>query len=199
MQKGSVYVLVNSAQPGAVKIGKTTKAPLARAAELSSSSGVLGHFEVFSSIECEDIDQLENLAHHALRNYRVQRNREFFNITPDIAASILRNCASLLESLQAGQGGAAHQDDLERDGAAEIRTEQSEKAPEESESGRYSYKLMGNRTSPIGMTVPYNFHTRRISTKCSRCSEEFVQTLSRGEKVVRCPRCLSPQSHEVQW
>jgi hypothetical protein len=197
MQKGSVYVLVNPRQPGTVKIGKTTKDPQARAAELSSASGVLGKFEVFSSTRCEDIDHVEYLVHQALRNCRAQRNREFFHIAPENAAATIRSCASLIENAQSGQAKMADPDELDRGTGAD--TEASEKAPAEVEPVAYSYKLMGNRTSSIGESIPYNFHTRRISTSCTRCAAIFSQTLSRGEKVVRCPNCLSPQSHEAQW
>jgi hypothetical protein len=182
MQSGNIYVLINSAQPGKVKIGKTTKDPLTRAAELSSASGVLGYFDVFFSIECDDIDHVENLVHHALKDYRVQRNREFFNITPEKAATIVKRCAFLLENVQSEQVEANHQNDLQESNRAGVRIEKSKEASGTLDPVSYSYKSMGNQTSTIGLEIPYNFYTRRISTKCSRCAEEFSQTLSRGEK-----------------
>jgi hypothetical protein len=74
-QKGYIYV---TAHTGNLKIGKTTKDPIQRAAELSSASGVIGRFEVYYSVECGDIDHAEALTHQALKKYRTQSNREFF-------------------------------------------------------------------------------------------------------------------------
>lgn len=99
MQKGYIYVLTNTAYTGNVKIGKTTKDPIQRAAELSSASGVIGRFEVYYSIECGDIDHAEALTHQALKKYRTQINREFFAIPADIATKIIIKCVSLIEDI----------------------------------------------------------------------------------------------------
>jgi T5orf172 domain len=61
MQKGYICVLTNTHNTGNVKIGKTTKHPIQRAAELSST-GVIGRFEVYYAVECGDIDHAEALS-----------------------------------------------------------------------------------------------------------------------------------------
>jgi hypothetical protein len=99
MQKGYIYVLTNTVHTGNVKIGKTTKDPIQRAAELSSASGVIGRFEVYSFEECGDIDHAEALTHQALKKYRTQSNREFFAIPADMATKIIIKCVSLIEDI----------------------------------------------------------------------------------------------------
>ena len=46
MEPGWVYVLVNSSMPGIAKVGRTTRAPRDRAAELSGVTGVATPFIV---------------------------------------------------------------------------------------------------------------------------------------------------------
>jgi len=106
MQKGYIYVLTNTAHTGNVKIGKTTKDPIQRAAELSSASGVIGRFEVHYFVECGDIDHAEALTHQALKKYRTQSNREFFSIPADMATKIIKKCISLIEDIGNVENGS---------------------------------------------------------------------------------------------
>ena len=50
-RKGYVYIAVNDAIPGKVKIGYTTKEPTERLKELSSPTGVPGKYTLHGGVE----------------------------------------------------------------------------------------------------------------------------------------------------
>jgi|TARA_R110000744_G_scaffold333316_1_gene438718 hypothetical protein len=75
-----VYVLSNPAQPGIFKIGYTKLTPDERAKQLSTASGVPLPYEVAWAYRCFNGEQLEGAVHHALKEYRVNSHREFFQI-----------------------------------------------------------------------------------------------------------------------
>lgn len=78
---GYVYILTNSAMPGLVKIGRTSRDVDLRASELWQT-GVPQKFEVFWTFKTPDCVQLEAYAHADLSKYRVSKLREFFRIDP---------------------------------------------------------------------------------------------------------------------
>lgn len=84
MPNGYVYVLINPALKGQVKIGMTTKSPEQRAVELSTT-GIPHEFVVVYSERVSDCEQVERLLHERLAAMRVNPNREFFQITPQLA------------------------------------------------------------------------------------------------------------------
>ncbi|MGL5935763.1 MAG: GIY-YIG nuclease family protein, partial [Cetobacterium sp.] len=78
--KGFVYALINPGMPGYVKIGKTNRDVEKRVNELSSSSGVPHRYACAYSIEVNDCDIVEKNLHKDFSKYRVNNNREFFEI-----------------------------------------------------------------------------------------------------------------------
>lgn len=78
---GHLYVLANSAMPGLVKIGKTTRSPSERAAELSSVTGLPTAFIVVYEQLFENCSEAELFVHTYLasKGHRVSDGREFFN------------------------------------------------------------------------------------------------------------------------
>jgi hypothetical protein len=80
MAAGYIYVLANSAMPGLVKIGKTTRLPSARAEELSGVTGVATPFIIVYEEFFDDCDSVEAFVHHKLSDggLRISENREFF-------------------------------------------------------------------------------------------------------------------------
>jgi len=90
-KKGYVYILVNPAFPGFLKVGKTTKDPEARARELSSGSGVPAPFAVAWDAFVNDCDHVEKLIHQQLAHTRSRRDREFFAIPLKHAISVISN------------------------------------------------------------------------------------------------------------
>ena len=86
---GHVYILNNASMPGKLKIGKTSKSPEQRAAELSAPTAVPCPFEVAFDILVADIDEADRRVHSILAKYRVNRDREFFQAPLKIAIKVL--------------------------------------------------------------------------------------------------------------
>ena len=87
-KKGFVYILINPAFTGFVKVGKTIKEPEVRARELSSGSGVPAPYAVAWDALVTDCDQVEKLIHQQLAHSRSRNDREFFAIPLKSAISI---------------------------------------------------------------------------------------------------------------
>jgi hypothetical protein len=83
--RGYIYVLANSAMPDLVKVGKTTRTPAERAAELSKVTGVPTPFIVVYEQLVEDCTAAEEFVHTMLqqKGYRESDNREFFRASPN--------------------------------------------------------------------------------------------------------------------
>ena len=83
---GFLYVLANSAMPGLVKVGKTTRTPSERAGELSGVTGVPTPFMVIYEQLFQDCSAAEAFVHAYLaqKGYRVSDAREFFNAPSNI-------------------------------------------------------------------------------------------------------------------
>ena len=77
--EGYVYILVNSSLPNLVKIGRTTKEPNIRAAELSST-GTPGRFIVAYSVLVDNCIEIESEMHSIFSKQRHTNDREFFNL-----------------------------------------------------------------------------------------------------------------------
>ena len=86
---GSVYVLSNSGYDHLVKIGYTTRDASSRAAELSSDTGVPGDFEVEHEVAVTNPEAVEQAVHDRLATQKVNRNREFFEVTPQEARAAI--------------------------------------------------------------------------------------------------------------
>lgn len=94
---GFVYVLTNPAIPGMVKVGMTQDSPRARAAALSSHTGVPSAFRVAWYAEVQDCAAVEGAVKRALDRYRVNGRREFFSVTvPEARQAIERAAAGHL-------------------------------------------------------------------------------------------------------
>jgi hypothetical protein len=87
---GIVYVLTNPAMPGIVKIGKTSRESVhARLNELYST-GVPVPFECVFAGRVQDESKVEKAFHMAFGPYRLNPNREFFEIEPEQAITLLK-------------------------------------------------------------------------------------------------------------
>ena len=85
----TVYILINQSMPGLIKIGITERKVEERMRELYSSSAVPLPFECYFALEVKDAKLVEKKIHHGFDDYRINENREFFEIDPDKAKSIL--------------------------------------------------------------------------------------------------------------
>ena len=75
-----VYILSNPALPNMLKIGYTKNVPYTRAKQISASTGVALPYKVEWAFQCFNGEQLEQEVHRELESYRVNQNREFFDI-----------------------------------------------------------------------------------------------------------------------
>jgi hypothetical protein len=88
--KGIVYILVNEAMPGYIKIGKTTTSVEQRVLELSRSTSVPLPFECYYAARVADVNKVERAFHDAFSDHRKNPKREFFILAPERAVAILR-------------------------------------------------------------------------------------------------------------
>lgn len=99
-----VYILTNPAIPGSVKIGYTTNTASARAAELSSGTGIPAPFTVswFAQTTCEAAARLlEAETHRTLGEHRVNARREFFSVTVESAREVIEQIGHALNLIMA--------------------------------------------------------------------------------------------------
>lgn len=89
--KGIVYVLANSAMPGLVKIGMTTRESIDTRMKELYSTGVPVPFDCVYACEVKvsDCAKIEKALHKAFEPNRINANREFFSIKPEQATAIL--------------------------------------------------------------------------------------------------------------
>lgn len=94
-----VYILINEAMPGYVKVGRTVNLEQ-RMRSLDSTSTPLP-FECFYAARVQDANFVEKQLHDAFDDNRVRSNREFFEIAPERIASALK--IAELEDVTPGQ------------------------------------------------------------------------------------------------
>lgn len=87
--EGIVYVLINKAMPGLVKIGKTTREKVELRMNELYSTGVPLPFQCAFAGKVEDVSKVEKAFHTAFGPNRVNKNREFFQIEPEQAIALL--------------------------------------------------------------------------------------------------------------
>ena len=85
-----IYILINEAMPGYVKIGKTSTNLEQRIRELSGSTSVPLPFTCFYACTVKDAVFVEHQLHDAFDNDRVNPRREFFQISPERVVSALK-------------------------------------------------------------------------------------------------------------
>jgi hypothetical protein len=78
-----IYVLVNEAMPGLLKIGRTTDELESRIDSLSRHSGVPLPFECYFAAEVPNAESLERKLHQLFAENRINAKREFFNVDPE--------------------------------------------------------------------------------------------------------------------
>jgi hypothetical protein len=81
MEKQYVYILGNTKNPEIIKVGKTNRHPETRATELSKATGTIGKYFVEWFMEVTDNELAEKVAHFKLDKFRVDKNKEQFEIS----------------------------------------------------------------------------------------------------------------------
>ncbi len=75
---GLVYILAHERIPGLVKIGFTETTVEERVRDISSATGVPGHFRVAAQFEVDQPQKVEAWIHKALAHVRLLNQKEFF-------------------------------------------------------------------------------------------------------------------------
>lgn len=98
-RSGYLYVLMNPAMPGLIKIGRTNRAAASRVMELSGATGVPVPFVLLYDVHVSDAVAGERLVHSMLeeRGARVAHNREFFEVSPSDAVELLLQARDLVD------------------------------------------------------------------------------------------------------
>lgn len=84
-----VYILSNPTSPGLLKIGYTKQTPEERCKQISSATGVALPYKVEWAYKCFNGETVERQVHHKLKAYRVNNNKEFFQISLDEAKKVI--------------------------------------------------------------------------------------------------------------
>lgn len=99
-KQGYVYVLTNpSFRENWVKIGKSIRPVDVRSKELDNTAVPLP-FEIYATLRTEKYNEVEKMVHKMidrLTTLRVRKNREFFNVSPEVALDIFRDIASTID------------------------------------------------------------------------------------------------------
>ena len=100
---GYVYILTNpSFREDWVKIGKSSRPVDVRSKELDNTAVPLP-FEIFATIKTVKFNEVEKLVHKTidrLTDLRIRQNREFFNVSPQIALDIFRDLAQTIDDAE---------------------------------------------------------------------------------------------------
>ena len=83
-----VYILINEAMPGYVKIGRTTN--LEQRIRQLNTTGIPLPFECYYASTVNDAPFVEKQLHDAFSHHRVSSSREFFRIPPERIVSALK-------------------------------------------------------------------------------------------------------------
>lgn len=102
-EQGYVYILTNpSFREDWVKIGKSCRPVDVRSKELDNTAVPLP-FEIFATMKTSKYNEVEKLVHKTidrLTDLRIRQNREFFNVSPQIALDIFRDIASTIDDAE---------------------------------------------------------------------------------------------------
>ncbi|MDO8529390.1 MAG: GIY-YIG nuclease family protein [bacterium] len=85
-----IYILINEAMPGYVKIGRTSANLEQRIRDLSASTSIPIPFTCFHACTVKNAQFVEHQLHDAFDNNRINPKREFFQIAPERVVAALK-------------------------------------------------------------------------------------------------------------
>ena len=136
-----VYILTNQSMPDTIKIGITDNLDR-RVKELDNTSTPLP-FECYYAVEVENASLIERKIHEGLDDKRVRQNREFFNVTPEQAKSILEIAEAL------GGKNVTPKDDI-------VETSQDKQALDNARKRSGNYDYFGVLGIPVGTILTFS-------------------------------------------
>jgi hypothetical protein len=130
-----VYVLTNEAMPNYIKIGTTRRLTTERMRDLYTS-GVPVPFECHYAAEVNVELNVERRLHRAFDAFRVNKNREFFEMDPEAAADIIR----MVAIRDATPSGEVYETPDDKDAIEKL---------EQKRAKRFSFKMVGIQPGSI--------------------------------------------------
>mgnify|MGYP000953570363 CR=1 FL=1 len=169
MTEGIIYILINEAMPGYVKIGKTTTSVEQRMRELDVT-GVPLPFECFYAAKVEYMDLVERKLHDAFGDHRVRPRREFFQVDPERIQSALEIAGG--EDVTPRQDVVEDADDLAALNKARERR------------GNFNFKMV---EVPIGAELSFS---RDHNIKCYVIDNKKVEFEGEANSLSKAARIL---------
>ena len=173
MKKGLVYILTNPSMPDWVKIGFTDNEDISqRLKELNSSTAVPLSFRVYATLTVENPREIEQRVHalfdliddslHSIEKteHGKKRVREFFQVSPSKAYSVLEQVASLNNNLQ----------NLKRIAPSE----EEQKEDDIAQTSRRTKMTFKNLKIPVGAELTYIYdETKKCIVKDNKRTVEY--------------------------
>lgn len=152
MNQGYVYILTNpSFKEDWVKIGKSSRPVDVRSRELDNTAVPLP-FEIFATIKTCKYEQVEKLVHKTidrLTNLRIRQNREFFNVSPQMALEIFRDIATAIDDAEV----ILYHENMPLTAAASL-TEQNPKASPKKKRPSFKFSMCGIKVGEMLTFIP---------------------------------------------
>lgn len=101
--EGFVYILINEAMPGYVKIGLTQRGAVDDRVRKLDNTSTPHPFEVYYAAKVPDCRKLERTLHFVFGERRARLNREFFTTDPDLVKAIIELVAIKEEAVTDSQ------------------------------------------------------------------------------------------------
>lgn len=163
---GFVYILTNKAfKEDWVKIGKTSKSVEERVNSLDCTSTPLP-FDIYATIKTKKYNELEKVIHHTFDNLtelRIRSNREFFNIKPDDALTLIQDIAlPLIDDAEVNLYADSMDNDTED---PDDKTEHSNTADDTVLLGikaGLSNLFSSNKEKYANWSMPYFYHKKLV-------------------------------------
>lgn len=160
-QQGFVYILTNpSFREDWIKIGKSIRPVDVRSKELDNTAVPLP-FEIYATMRTAQYDKVEKHMHKTidrLTNLRIRKNREFFNIKPEVALDILRDIAEITPDAEIV---------LYKDNKPIVpiapKPSSCEVAEEKKKQSRFCFSLVGIKVGELLTFVPTGVEVRVAS------------------------------------
>lgn len=176
-----IYILINEAMPGYVKIGRTTNLEQ-RIRSLDTTSVPLP-FECFYACTVSRADFVEKQLHDAFLDHRVRSSREFFEISPERVVSALK-----LAEIENVTPKSDYVETLEDQQALnEARTRRA----------MFNFKMAN---IPIGAELSYvndeNIKAKVVDNKFIEMNGEITSLSASAQKLLSC---AYPKQGTLYW
>lgn len=195
---GYVYVLKNKAYADfTLKIGFTTKEPSRRAKEIyQGATGVPEHFDVAVAFSVGNCRQAEKEIHHLFKAYRLNKRREFFKITPNVAESTIHACCLRVNESLGMDAPERYEIDKFAGRHARVSVEDGSNG-QSSDANVLKVPLKAIRQSPLHTSSLTSSQVSRIEIIGGIFQEVFPDALSKW--VESFTRDNNPENELVIW